>query len=92
MTWSALEIVAVPWGIITGLYLVLFLYRSVVGMKEEDTLYLSAGESRLAAEQHEIMKHINKLDAYAHKLGFATAVMTGILAVTWGYSVYKQLF
>ena len=48
---SPIEIVAAIWGVVTLAYFALFLYRSVVGMKEEDTLYLSVGEERLAAEQ-----------------------------------------
>jgi hypothetical protein len=91
MSLSPIEIVAVLWGIVTVLYFVLFLYRSIVGMKEEDTLYLSAGESRMEAEQREVMKQINKLDAYSHKLGYASLAMTLILAGMWIYSVAREL-
>jgi hypothetical protein len=91
MSLSPIEIVAVLWGIVTILYFVLFLYRSIIGMREEDTLYLSAGEARMAAEQREIMKQINKLDAYSHKLGFASLAMTLVLAGMWIFSVARQL-
>ena len=53
---SLLETVGIVWAVVTLAYFGLFLYRSLVGMREEDTLYLSAGESRMAAEQHESMK------------------------------------
>ncbi|MEO8048819.1 MAG: hypothetical protein ABI833_00265 [Acidobacteriota bacterium] len=91
MSSSPLEIVAVIWGVVTILYFALFLFRSVVGMKEEDTLYLSVGEERLAAEQREVMKRITKLDSYSHKLGYAALVMSVILAGMWVYSVVRIL-
>jgi len=89
---SLLEIVTILWVIVAVFYFALFLYRSLVGMKEEDTLFLSAGESRMAAEQHEVMKRITKLDGYSHKLGWATLAMTIVLAGVWGYDALKQLF
>ena len=91
MSLSPIEIVAVIWGIVVALYSVLFLYRSIVGMHEEDTLYLSAGEARLAQEQREVMKQINKLDAYSRQLGMAALAMTAILAGMWVYSVARNL-
>ncbi len=89
---SALEIVGIVWAVLAALYLGLFLYRSVVGMKEEDTLYLSEGESRLAQEQKEIMKNIDKLDSVTHKTGWAALAMTVVVAGMWVYSVVRNLF
>ena len=89
---SLLEIVTIIWAVVTLLYFALLLYRSLVGMKEEDTLYLSAGESRMAAEQHEVMKRITKLDGYSHKLGWVAIAMTILLAAAWAYDAMKQLF
>jgi hypothetical protein len=88
---SPLEIVTAIWGVVTIAYFALFLYRSVIGMKEEDTLYLSVGEERLAAEQREVMKRIYKLDGYSKKVGYAALAMTVILAVMWVTSVVRQL-
>jgi predicted RND superfamily exporter protein len=91
MSLTPIEIVAIIWGIVTAAYVALFLYRSIVGMKEEDTLYLSAGEARLEAEQREVMKHITKLDSYSHKIGYTSLALTVILAGMWIYSVAREL-
>jgi ABC-type Fe3+ transport system permease subunit len=89
---SPLEIVALIWGVVVVLYFVFFLYRSIIGLHEEDNLYLSAGEARLEAEQRQVMKQITKLDTYSHKIGIVALAMTVILAVMWGYSVARNLF
>jgi Fe2+ transport system protein B len=91
MSSSPIEIVAAVWGAVVIVYLVLFLYRSVVGMKEEDTLYLSVGEERMAAAQREVMKRIMKLESYTHKAGYAALAMSVILAGMWIYGVARQL-
>jgi len=91
MSLSPIEIVAIIWGTVTIIYFVLFLYRSIVGMKEEDTLYLSVGEARLEAQQREVMKQITKLDSYSHKIGYAALALTVILAGMWIYSVAREL-
>lgn len=92
MSYSPLEIVAILWGVVTVVYLVLFLIRSVVGMHEEDTLYLSAGESKMASDQREVNKKIGKCDNATHKMGWAALVMTVALAAMWGVSVFRELF
>jgi len=89
---SPIEIVAAIWGVVTVAYFALFLYRSVVDMKEEDTLYLSVGEERMAAQQREVMKRIYKLDAYSKKIGYAALTMTVVLAGMWVYNVARVLF
>ena len=88
---SPIEIVAAIWGVVTIAYFALFLYRSLVGMKEEDTLYLSAGEERMAAQQRVVMKRIYKLDAYSKKIGYAALAMTVLLAGMWVYNVARLL-
>ena len=91
MSSSPIEIVTAVWGAAVIVYLALFLFRSVVGMKEEDTLYLSVGEARLEAQQREVMKQITKLDSYSHKIGYAALALTVILAGMWIYSVAREL-
>jgi len=91
MQLSPIEIVGICWGIVTALYLGLFLYRSIIGLHEEDTLYLSAGEAKLEAQQREVMKRINKLDGYSHRIGYAALALTLLLAGMWIYSAAREL-
>jgi hypothetical protein len=91
MSLSPIEIVAVLWGIVTICYVLLFIYRSIVGRKEDDTVYLSEAEVRLEAEQHEFMKQITRLDSYSHKIGAVALTMTMVLTGMWAYSVAQNL-
>jgi hypothetical protein len=91
MSVTPIGIVAVIWGIAVILYFTLFLYRSIIGMHEEDTLYLSAGETRMAEAQREVMKQITRLDGYSRKLGMTALVLSVILAGMWVYSVARNL-
>jgi hypothetical protein len=91
MSFSPIEIVAIVWGVVAILYSALLLYRSIVGMKEEDSLFLSAGEARLEAQQREVVKQLGKLDPYVRNAGIAALVMTVVLAGMWIYGVARNL-
>ena len=92
MSLSSMGIVGICWMVVTALYFGLLLYRSIVGLHEEDTLYLSAGEAKMEAEQREVMKRITKLDGYSRVIGFTSLGLTLVLAGMWVYDAAKQLF
>lgn len=92
MPLSPMGIVGICWAVVTALYFGLLLYRSIVGLHEEDTLYLSAGEAKMEAEQREVMKRITKLDHYSRGIGFTSLALTLILAGMWVYDAAKQFF
>ncbi|MGD1073792.1 MAG: hypothetical protein ABSB15_27080 [Bryobacteraceae bacterium] len=90
--YSPLQVTIVLWAAVTIVYIALFLYRAIVGAKEEDTLFLSAGESHMATEQRQIMQRVNKVQPATRAFGIATLVMTIVVAGVWSYSVFRQLF
>ena len=90
--YTPFEIVGMLWALIAAIYLTLFLILSVIGMKEEDNLYLSAGEARMAEEQKQVMKSIDRWTFITHKFGYAALAMTVVLAAMWCYNVAQELF
>ncbi len=90
--YSPLQITIAIWAVVTIIYIALFLYRAIVGAKEEDSLFLSAGESHMAAEQRVIMQRVNKVEPATRAFGIATAVMTVIVMGMWAYSAFRELF
>ncbi len=80
------------WGVVTGVLALLLIYRSVVGMKEDDQLFLDAAESRFEEEQHAILARLERLKPYVKGLGIASggllAAMISLVAYRVGMSFY----
>ncbi|MFN0169202.1 MAG: hypothetical protein ACKV22_22490 [Bryobacteraceae bacterium] len=80
------------WGVVTGVLAVLLIYRSVVGMKEDDQLFLDAAESRFEEEQHAILAKLDRIQPYVKGLGIASggilAAMLGLVAYRVGLALY----
>lgn len=88
---TPLQVAIGLWAIVTIAYIALYLYRAIVGAKEEDSLFISAGEAHMAEEQRQIMQRINKVEPATRAFGIATAVMTAVLIGVWGYTVFREL-
>ena len=88
---SLLQIVAGVWGAVTAAWLALAIYRSFIGMREEDTVYLSAGEAKMEAEQRVIQERLHKLAPYTRSLGFGSLALALACAGIWGYTVLQDL-
>jgi hypothetical protein len=78
----------VAWGVITAVLVVLLVYRAVVGMKEDDQLFLDPAESALEAEQAEIRSRLDHLAPYVKGLSFASG---GLLVAMAGWFVYNTI-
>jgi hypothetical protein len=79
------------WAVIVCAYLALIFIGSFVGLREEDTLYLSAGEAKLEAEQRQVQRRIDKLAPLKRSFGYGSLVMTVVLAGAWIVSVVREL-
>jgi hypothetical protein len=88
---SPMSLIVTIWAVVVGIYLVLLFVGSLVGLREEDTLYLSAGEAKLEAEQQQVQKRINKLAPYKRGFAYASLAMTAVLAAAWIASVVREL-
>jgi hypothetical protein len=91
-TLTPLSILTVAWVAVTLVFLSLLLYRSLVGMKEEDTLILSAGESKLEEEQKEILNRLHHIQPYLLGFGWASAALLAGVAGIWIYRGVKDFF
>jgi hypothetical protein len=91
-TLSLLSILTIAWAAVTLVFLCLWLYRSLVGMKEEDTLILSAAESKLEEEQKEIQTRLHQLHPYLLGFGWASAALLAVVAGIWIYRGVKDFF
>jgi hypothetical protein len=91
MSLSPTQVIIALWAVVTACYVVIMVFRSIVGQKEDDSLFLSAGEARMEAQQVNVVKRITKLDTYSHWVGAVALTFTVILAVMWLFSVLRNL-
>jgi len=78
----------VVWGILTGVLIILLIYRSTLTMQEDDQLFLGESESHMEKEQIEIMAKVNKITPLVKWMGAASGVLLLVIA---GLAVYQGL-
>lgn len=91
-TWSLLTVLTVAWAAVTVIFISLVAYRSLVGMKEEDTLILSAAESKIEEEQKQLQVRLHHIEPYLRAFGWASATLLVVTAGIWLYQGVKTLF
>lgn len=74
------------WGVVTGILALLLIYRSVIGMKEDDQLFLDSVETRFEEEQQLILARLNRLTPYVKGLAAASG---GLLLWMIGLVTYR---
>jgi hypothetical protein len=78
----------VAFGAAAGLLLFLIVYRAVVGIKEDDQLFLdanNAAEARVQSEQQAILTRVNRLTLYIRVLWVASGAVLLTIAGVWIY-------
>ena len=78
----------IVWGVLTGILVILLIYRSTLTMQEDDQLYLSDSESHMQKEQTEILSKVNRLNPFVRWLGAASGVLILVIA---GIFIYQQM-
>jgi uncharacterized membrane-anchored protein YhcB (DUF1043 family) len=76
------------WGVLTGVLVVLLIYRSTLTMQEDDQLFLDDTQSTLEQEQKELIAKVNKLTPFVKILGAASGLMFLVIA---GMFIYQGL-
>jgi hypothetical protein len=83
LTWTL-----IAWGAVTGVLVLIMIYRSLISMKEDDQLFLDPAESKLQEEQQQILRRIHRIDPYAKGFGAASV---GLLLASAGFFMYEAL-
>jgi len=89
---SLLTVLTVVWAAVTVIFISLVAYRSLIGMKEEDTLILSAAESKFEEEQKQIQSRLQHIQRYLRGFGWASAALLIAVAGIWIYRGVKDFF
>jgi hypothetical protein len=78
----------ITWGVVTAIFLILVIWRSVLSSHEDDQIFLDAAEEHMAKEQRELVIKINKLSSPILTSGIMAGVL--LLAIA-GIFVYNGL-
>jgi len=73
----------IVWGILTGVLVLLLIYRSVMGLHEEDQLFLNPAEKHMEHEQEEAAQKVEKVGPYVYGLGAASGVLLLVIVGIW---------
>ena len=78
----------IAWGIVTAIFVLLFIWRSVLSSHEDDQIFLDAAEEHMAREQRELVVKITSLSRPL----MITGVLSGaLLLIAGGLWIYKGL-
>ena len=83
---SSITTLLIIWGAVTAVFVILMIWRSLVGMKEDDQLFLDPAEAVQEAEQHQIIKRVQQISTFAKVFGFTSL---GLLLLIAGLVVYR---
>ena len=87
---STLEILLIVWAAVTVVFVGLLIYRSLVGMKEEDTLILSAAETKMEVEQRQILARLSHIRPYLLGLGWLSGILLAAILALWVIQKLKE--
>ena len=70
-------------AVLTGAAVLMFLYRGMLDMKEEDHIILDNAESHLAREQDSIRRKVEVISRYLKVVGVAWAILLVAIFGVW---------
>ena len=85
---SPMFMLLVAWGILTGILIILLIYRSTLTMHENDSIDLHETESQMHKDQMEVLVKMRKIAPIVKVLGALSGVMILIIA---GLFIYQGL-
>ncbi|MGD0791840.1 MAG: hypothetical protein ABR920_08730 [Terriglobales bacterium] len=78
----------VAWGILTGILIILLIYKSTLTMHENDSIDLHETESQMHKDQMEVLVKMRKIAPIVKVLGALSGVMILVIA---GLFIYQGL-
>jgi hypothetical protein len=70
----------IAWGIVTAVFILLFIWRSVLSSHEDDQIFLGTAEEHMAKEQRELVAKINMLSRPLMGTGIVAGVLLLVIA------------
>ena len=78
----------IAWGILTGILIILLIYKSTLTMHEDDSIFLNESESQMHKDQVEVLAKMKKITPIVKVLGALSGLMILVIA---GLFIYQGL-
>ena len=78
----------IAWGAVTTVFVILMIWKSLIGFKEEIVVILDDAETKLAAEQQLVVARVERVTAWAKGFGFASLGLLVLAGAVWAYRGY----
>jgi hypothetical protein len=85
---SLMTMLLTAWGVMTGVLILLLIYRSTLTMHEDDQLFLDDSESHMQAEQTELLARMNKLTPLVRLFGALSVLLIFTIA---GVALWQRM-
>jgi len=80
----------IAWGIVTAVFVVLLIWRSLLESHEDDQIFLDSAQDHMAREQRELVSKINTLSRPIMTSGIAAGGLLLVIAGLWLYQGLKH--
>jgi hypothetical protein len=85
-----LSTLMVIWITATVILVGLLIYRALLSMKEDDQIFLGAGEQHMEQEQLALVGKVQMIGRYSLIMGIVSAVLLLVMAGLWTYQQLAQ--
>lgn len=85
---SPMFVLLVAWGVLTGILVLLLIYRSTLTMHEDDSIFLNDTESQMQKDQVEVLAKMKRITPLLKVLGALSGAMILVIA---GLFIYQGL-
>jgi len=82
---------AIAWGVVTTVLVILLIYRGTLTMHEDDQLFLDEAESQMQQEQAALISKIDKLQPYVRAMMAGSGALLALLVALLVYDGIQKM-
>ncbi|MGH9774054.1 MAG: hypothetical protein ACRD50_03800 [Candidatus Acidiferrales bacterium] len=80
----------ISWGVVTGVLVIMLIYRGTLEAHEDDQVFLDAAEAKMAGEQRELVARIEKLTRPIRVLMILSGALLVATAGIWLWKAFQS--
>lgn len=85
---STLQMLLILWGVLTGILVLLLIYRSTLSMHEDDAMFIDDSSKNMREEQEALQLRMGKITPWVRILGACSGVLIIVIA---GMAVWQRM-